>query len=228
VILAGSASLGVAVAAQPLNALVAGIVVVVGYMARGPIERWGRGFRPRAWDRKGTLAYGMVAALGVAVLARVDLHIAAMIAAVAIAFPAVGVIVTRARVQRSGAIELVALTVCGGVCGAIALAGAASWSVAVEVGAVMAVYGAGTVGVVRAETRGDEEPYWAVLGVVVLLLGAAGSALLNPWLALALGPRATHALVRWAHPPEPLPIMRVAARECVELAGFLALVVLLR
>lgn len=227
VILCGSAALGSAVAAQPVDALVAGVVLVLGYMARGPMERRARNFRPREWDARFTVLYALLIAVGVAWIARTEQVVAAMLAGSAFAFPLVGVGVTKARVQRSGAVELIALTICGAVTGLVAMAGNAGWEIAAHVGGAMAIYGAATVGVVRSETRRLQEPYWAIVGVVVLLLGGVGLALANPWLAFSLGPRAVHALVRWIRPPDPVPIMQVAARESVELAGFVLLAVLL-
>lgn len=82
---------------------------------------------------------------------------AAIVLGTALGIPAVGAMVSRARVHRAFATELVGLAACGGSAGVALYTGGARLVASVASGLANASYAAATVAMVRAEVR-DLEP----------------------------------------------------------------------
>lgn len=225
VTIAGSALLAAAVAPEPGRALAAASVVLVAFLARGPIERSVAGARARAWDRPALLGYAAIAALALALAGSARALPAAVLA---IAIPIAGGVVRRMRAHRSLRVEALGMAALGGAAGAAAFAGGAGVMVALAVGVAMAAYGGAAAPLVRAEVRrlsSMEASELTWVGVHVLVTGAVASVAFVPAVGLAFAPRVAHAVWRGlAGLPDPRrSIGVVVARECCELAAFVAL-----
>ncbi len=230
VTLAGSATLATLVAPEHLVALASAAAFAVAFLSRGPLERAARKFRPRAWDRRAVVLYGVVLVGLIAFVGARDVLAGAITGLGAVAIPVAGTVVVKARVHRAFAVETLALGGCGGVAGVGLYAGGVAIAPAMALGLAMASYGAATVALVRAEVR-DLDPAartrvsW--LAVLWLALGAVACAVTLAAVVAAFAPRAIHAVARAVFGTGSRRIGAVAARETVELLIFIGLLALL-
>jgi hypothetical protein len=229
VTLGGSALLAVLVAPQLAPASAAALVYVIAYLARGPIERKVRRFRLRDWDAPGLVVYALAGLAAAAVIARANPLMALVVLGSALCFPGVGALVTRARVHRAFAIELIGLAACGGSAGIALYTGGAAVAACVIASLAMASYAASAVAMVRAEVRELQPPArlrLSRLGLAMLLAGGAAVAAAEPVLAIAFAPRLGHAAYRAIGGPGSHRIAVIATRETGELALFVVLLAL--
>ncbi|MCG8422029.1 MAG: YwiC-like family protein [Proteobacteria bacterium] len=228
VTLTGNTVLALVVTPEPLAALAAGVVYLVAYLARGPIERKARHFRLHSWDLPALGLYAACAALAGLHIASSNPTAALVVMASALLIPAVGALVTTARIHRWFAVELAAMGSIGGTAGMAMYAGGATIPMSALIGLAMASYAAAAVPTVRAEVR-DLAPTararqsW--LGVFVLGLGAALTAVFLPAVSLAFAPRIAHGAWRAIRGIGKHRITCIAARETAEVALFMALLV---
>lgn len=210
-------------------AVVAAIAGIAAYMARGPVERRMRGFRPREWDAVASIVYATAIVAAVAVVAARDVVAGALVGAGAGGLVAIGAGVTAARKHRLLVVELLALAGCGAMAGVFLFAGGGAERASVAVGAAMAAYGAATVPFVRAEVR-QLAPWEARamswLAVLLLMCGAVAVVVVaTDAVAWAFAPRAAHCAIRGVlGKPRKRRVLFVAVRETAEIAGFIALV----
>ncbi len=202
-----------------IAALSAAAGMAAAFLARGPVERAAARLRLRAWDVPALGAYVVIVA---AVAATVDAGV--LLGGAAALLVLAGAIARHRRQHRALAVEAAGMAALGGVGGLIAMGGGASWQTAALLGGAVACYAGATALFVRAETRPATPRKRAALAagsLAILALGAGASAGFAPLAAAAFAPRAVHTAWRGAVAPAKRRMGVIAARECVELAIFL-------
>ena len=231
VVVAASGVIAAVLAPEPQLAAAAALAGVVAYMARGPVERWVRGFRLREWDRVAMVVYAIAIGAAVGVVAAADTVAGVLTAAGVTALVAVGAAVSAARKHRHVLVELIAMAGCGALAGVFLYAGGGSARTALALAAAMAAYGASSVLFVRVEVRPHPATSRALAWSSVLLLasGAAVAALLaSVAMIAAFAPRASHCAIRGiVGPGRKRRMLYVALRETAELSAFVVLVAVL-
>jgi hypothetical protein len=233
VIAAGLAA--TALAPDRLASLCFGAAALLGFLARGPIDRMAVGGRRGRWDAAALVAGGAVAL----VLAwRAAAHgpvFGALALTAVMGLPLASALLRRSRMQRSVAVELVAMAGLAATGGVALLAGGGPWRVAGGLGVVLVTHALVSVPLVRAELhRGERhrELPAAAAGLATLVLVGVGL-----WLAgmapvaLALVPRLAQLggqmWRRRAGPERRISPARLGLLETAALVGCAALAVVL-
>jgi hypothetical protein len=220
-----AATLGAAlVAPAVLPAAGAGLAIAGGFLARGPVERLGGPHGLRAWDPPALVIMAAFVAGGALIAG------SWIAAAVALAVPLGSYVARRLRAHRASSFELAGMAALGGTAAVSAWSGAAPVDAALVLGVVIGAHSAAAVPLVRTELR-PRERAGAVGGALRALAVVTAGALLvvllgHPAAALALAPRASHALVRLGRGVHPAPASVVGIRETVLLATATAVVVI--
>ncbi len=215
--------LAVAVAPQQSVALATLTLFLLAFLARGPIERRVRKFRPRPWDLVATGCY-LLAALGaVFAVANSTPGHAAIAVICCVAVLSGGAIAQKLRIHRSLAVELTGMAL-GGVAAAVAIvAGAGTIGLAAVVAASLISYSTASVLLVRAQLRDLSAGATRTRNLLALAWLAAGMLAANtfgPTLAIAFAPRLAQVTLRCVVPARPTSPYVVAVFETAQLLVF--------
>ena len=223
--IAGAAACGVALAPARLPALALAAVTAAAFFARAPVEQLARG--------RGARLDGAFAALIAAVVVAGALALGGAWVAVALGL-AVAIVcgslwARRGRWQRSAWFETLGMAALGASAGLIAVGGGVAIGRAAAVALVLGAHTGLAVPLVRAELRPRERALGrraAVFALAVLAAAALALALAGAGrFAVALAPRALHALSRAAVAATPARPTVVGLRETAMLAAVVVLVV---
>jgi hypothetical protein len=217
--IAGAAVVGIALSHAHAAALAVGLLVAASFFARAPVEQLARGHGAR-WDAMAIVALGAAILTQVLVLGR-----AWALVGLAVVAAVLGSSVTarRARSHRDLWFETVGMTMLGASAGLIAFVGGAELRVAAAVAIAVGAHSGTAVPLVRAEVRPRERSrgrHTALVSLAVLAVAACVLVLAGAGrFALALAPRALHALVRAIHAPAPTRPSLIGWRETAMLAA---------
>lgn len=237
VVLLAAAVVAAALAPYPALASAVMALFLLAFLARGPLERRLRGFRPRRLDNPATAFYGVVAAASIGVLAigapapeggwMAGPLLAAATAVSASAFLIGGGIAQKLRVHRSVWVELLGMAACGLSAGLALVAGGVAASEAAVVATALSSYGVASVLSVRGLLRAGGATFPLQLAALVILGGGAAVAgWFEPLLAAAFAGRFVHLIYRASRPAARPAPYRVAAVETAQLTLFAVLLLL--
>jgi len=194
-----------------LPAAGAGLAVAAGFLARGPVERFGNPHGLRAWDRAALLLLATFVAGGAALAG------SWMVAAAALAVPAAALLARRLRAHRAAWFELAGMAALGATAALAAWSGSAPLDHAAVLGVVLAAHSAAAVPLVRTQLRRRERAGARTAALQALAVTAAGfmlvAAIGHPAAGLALVPRVLQIADRLARGPRPTPATMVGIRE---------------
>jgi hypothetical protein len=219
-----AAAAGVAaalVAPAPAAALAVGVAVLAAFLARGVTDRVLLGKSPASWDWPWL---ALLILVGAATTATLSLRAATVTAAACVGLVLASVLARRARRHRTAIVEAAGMGLLGASAGWAAHVAGASLRDAACVAVVLATHAALSVPLVRTQLRRRERhdarrAAW-LAGAGIALAVAAAFLLGRPLVALALAPRALHALLHsfvGARSPPPS-AAAVGVRETVALA----------
>ncbi len=223
----GAAALAVYLSPVPLAGGLAALACLLGFVARGPVERRaaGRVLEVGDWLLLAACLTGAAAALLWLPAEPVQL---ALVGATAAAFPLIGALARAVKAHRTLVVEAAGLAASGAVATVVLIAGGEAPVPAAIVGGALAAYGAATVIGVKGEAR-KAAPGARRAGLIsaALATAAAGALLLlAPLAAVGFAPRILFSSLRAARPGVRRRIYRIALRETLALAGFLVLLAL--
>ncbi|HEX9104144.1 MAG TPA: YwiC-like family protein [Polyangia bacterium] len=224
--IAGAAASGVALAHARGPALAVAAVTAAAFFARAPVEQLAR-------NKGARLDGALVVALGAVVFGgalALGSGWAALALVVAAAIVCGSLVARRGRWQRAAWFETLGMAALGGSAGLIAVAGGADLGTGAALAIVVGVHTGLAVPLVRAEVRPRERGLARRAGGIALAVVAAAATVLAlaglGRFALALAPRALHALSRATWPASPSRPTVVGLRESAMLAAVVSLVIL--
>ena len=226
--IAGATAAGVCLAHARAPALAIGVAIAAAFFARAPVEELARGRRAR-FD-------GIAVAALTAIVLAASLALGGIWAAVSLvvasAIVSGSAFARQGRWHRATWFETLGMAALGASAGLVAFAGGVELHVAIAIGIVMAAHTGLAVPLVRAEVRPRERErarHAARLALGVLALSAIAIALVGAGrFAVALAPRALHALTRTTSSPSPSHPNVVGIRESVMLTIVILVVLIVR
>lgn len=180
--LLGATAASALLAPSPAAALGVELMLLVAFLARGPLERKATA---RPWDHAALAVMAVLGVLGLYLASRGRIAGAALAAAGALALPGGALLARRRHWLHGAGFELVAMLGLGASAGLAAWCGDLAEPRALVLGILLGAHAAASVPLVRAQVRRRERPQVLLAGFLVAA-GAVGVFCISGVLALVV------------------------------------------